>query len=105
MLHNFFKRKPRNTALILWFKELGIKDVPLVGGKNASLGEMYQKLTSQGIHVPNGFAISAQAYFYFIKKAGLRQEIKKILADLNTKKMENLCNFVSGKKRPAIFLN
>ncbi len=81
----FLKRK-----FIYWFDQISMKDVPRVGGKNASLGEMYQKLTSQGIHVPNGFAISAQAYFYFLKKAGLRQEIRKILADLDTKKMKNL---------------
>ena len=44
---------------IRWFEELRIEDVPLVGGKNASLGEMYRELTSQGVRVPNGFAITA----------------------------------------------
>ncbi|MBI5222709.1 MAG: hypothetical protein HY980_04440, partial [Candidatus Magasanikbacteria bacterium] len=48
-----------STKNILWFKEIEIKDVPLVGGKNASLGEMYSKLTVKGISVPNGFAITA----------------------------------------------
>jgi len=47
---------------IKWFNELNIKDVDLVGGKNASLGEMYQNLTEEGIHIPNGFAITADAY-------------------------------------------
>lgn len=44
---------------IRWFKDISIKDVPLVGGKNASLGEMYSHLSSKGINIPNGFAISA----------------------------------------------
>jgi pyruvate,water dikinase len=46
---------------IRWFAELGIEDVALVGGKNASLGEMYRELTPQGIRVPNGFAVTAAA--------------------------------------------
>jgi pyruvate,water dikinase len=50
------------SQYIKWFKELGIKDVELVGGKNASLGEMYQNLTKEGIRIPNGFAITADAY-------------------------------------------
>jgi len=75
---------------ILWFEEIGINDVPLVGGKNASLGEMYQKLVSKGIRVPNGFAITAYAYRYFLKYAGIEDEIKKILKDLDTGNYENL---------------
>ena len=69
---------------ILWFNEIGIEDVPLVGGKNASLGEMYQNLESKGIKVPNGFAITAYAYRYFLKYAGIEDEIKKVLKGLDT---------------------
>lgn len=69
---------------ILWFAEVGIDDVPLVGGKNASLGEMYQKLGGKGIKIPNGFAITAYAYRYFLKYAGIEEEIKKILKGLDT---------------------
>jgi len=47
---------------ILWFNEISKEDVPLVGGKNASLGEMFSKLTKKGINIPNGFAITAQAF-------------------------------------------
>lgn len=75
---------------ILWFGEVGIDDVPLVGGKNASLGEMYQKLVSKGIKVPNGFAITAYAYRYFLKYAGIEEEIKKVLKGLDTHDLYNL---------------
>ena len=50
------------TDYIRWFRELGIDDVDLVGGKNASLGEMYQNLSAEGIRIPNGFAITVDAY-------------------------------------------
>jgi pyruvate,water dikinase len=75
---------------ILWFNEIGIEDVPLVGGKNASLGEMYQQLESKGIKVPNGFAITAYAYRYFLKYAGIEEEIKKILKNLDTHDLPGL---------------
>ena len=51
---------------IKWFRELGIGDVDLVGGKNASLGEMYQNLSKEGIRIPNGFAITADAYRHIL---------------------------------------
>ncbi len=51
---------------IQWFKEVGIEDVPEVGGKNASLGEMYQNLIDEGVRVPNGFAVTASAYKYVL---------------------------------------
>lgn len=79
-----------DDKLILWFDEIGIEDVPLVGGKNASLGEMYQKLSSKGINVPNGFAVSASAYRYFLEYAHIEKEIVDILKDLDTHKLDNL---------------
>ncbi|MFC1752371.1 phosphoenolpyruvate synthase [Thermoproteota archaeon] len=85
MSHNWKK-----NAFILWFDQIGIEDVPLVGGKNASLGEMYQNLTSKGVGVPNGFAVSAYAYRYILEKAGIMDDIKNALKDLNTKDMQNL---------------
>ncbi len=92
MFKKLFKRlsPTRKKALILWFKELGIKDVPLVGGKNASLGEMYQKLTPKGVAIPNGFAVTAFAYHHLLKSAGIKDDIQRILRDLNVKKIANL---------------
>ncbi len=75
---------------ILWFDQVGIEDVGLVGGKNASLGEMYRNLTPQGVKVPNGFAVTAYAYRYFVEKTGLKDRIHQILQGLNTKDMHNL---------------
>jgi len=79
-----------DEKLILWFDEIGIEDVPLVGGKNASLGEMYQKLTAKGVAVPHGFAITAYAYRHLLKDAGIEQAIKDALAGLDTTDMKNL---------------
>lgn len=64
---------------ILWFKELSIKDIPAVGGKNASLGEMYCQLKKKGAPVPNGFTVTADAYNYFLKKSGIKGKILEIL--------------------------
>ncbi len=63
---------------ILWFEELGIKDVGVVGGKNASLGELYNNLVPKGVNIPNGFATTAEAYFYFLES----QELDKKIADI-----------------------
>ena len=75
---------------IKWFSEVGIEDVPVVGGKNAALGEMYRNLVPLGVNVPNGFALTADAYRHFFKDTGLDEKIKEILSDLNTKDIRNL---------------
>ena len=92
MLKKILKRMNRKKAMVLWFDELGIKDVPLVGGKNASLGEMYQKLTPKGVNIPNGYAITAYAYHYLLEHAGIKDDIKRILSDLDVKSIANLEN-------------
>ncbi|NTV13400.1 MAG: phosphoenolpyruvate synthase [Desulfobulbaceae bacterium] len=79
-----------DEALILWFDEIGIGDVHLVGGKNASLGEMYQNLTAKGVAIPHGFAITAYAYRYLLKAAGIAQSIEDALAGLDTHDLHNL---------------
>lgn len=80
----------KETKFILWFNEIGIEDVPLVWGKNASLGEMYTNLTPKGVNIPNGFAITAYAYRYLLEQTGAQEKIKEILSDLNTEDMDNL---------------
>ena len=73
-----------------WFEDLRIEDVPSVGGKNASLGEMIKSLGEKGVNVPSGFAITAYAYKYMIEKAGIDTQIRSILSDLNTHDVNNL---------------
>jgi len=80
----------KKITFIKFFKEINIFDVPIVGGKNASLGEMYQKLANKGILVPNGFATTANAYRYFLESTGLKKIIKKDLEGLNTKNVRDL---------------
>lgn len=80
----------KSKKFILWFDELGIEDVPFVGGKNASLGEMYRNLTKKGVRIPNGFAVTSYAYDYFLEKGNVKSELRKILKGLDTKNMRNL---------------
>lgn len=68
---------------IRFFETLGIEDVPLVGGKNASLGEMIQALVPQGVPVPNGFAITAEAYHYLLDSNELEPKMHAVLDALN----------------------
>jgi len=75
---------------IIWFKDLSIKDVLLVGGKNASLGEMYNLLTKKDVNIPNGFAVTAAAYTKFLEANQLTPKIKETLKGLNTYNIANL---------------
>ncbi|MCD6108381.1 MAG: phosphoenolpyruvate synthase [Thermoplasmata archaeon] len=77
-------------VFVKWFEELGMNDVPLVGGKNASLGEMIRNLGKKGVKVPSGFAVTAYAYKYTIEKAGVDKKIKEILSNLDVHAVENL---------------
>ena len=71
------------SGYIRFFEEMGIDDVPLVGGKNASLGEMFQKLSDRGVRVPHGFAITAEAYRYMLDEAGAWERLHAELDDLD----------------------
>ena len=75
-----------DNGLILWFKDVGMKDTAIVGGKNASLGEMYSNLSKEGVCVPNGFASTIKAYWLFLDKAGIRNEIKKLVNEIGKNK-------------------
>jgi len=90
-------------VFIKWFEELRIEDVPLVGGKNASLGEMIRNLREKDVNVPGGFAITAYAYKYTIEKAGIDKKIKTILKDLNTHNVKNLAE--RGEKIRTLIKN
>ena len=75
---------------IRWFEQLTIDDVPLVGGKNASLGEMYQDLTPQGVRIPNGFAVTAEAYRYMLDQAGAWDALRATLQGLDPNNVQDL---------------
>lgn len=90
-------------AFVLWFDQVGIEDVGLVGGKNASLGEMIQQLMSKGVNVPTGFAVTAQAFRYFMQKAGLEQRLRQLLADLDVENIDNLRE--RGKQARTLILD
>ncbi|MEB3182179.1 MAG: phosphoenolpyruvate synthase [Nostocaceae cyanobacterium] len=92
----------REQALVLPFREVGIVDIPLVGGKNASLGEMIQELDPKGVKVPDGFATTAFAYRYFIEKAELEAKLRAIFADLDVEDVNNLRQ--RGKQARSLML-
>ncbi len=75
---------------ILWFKEISKKDVGLVGGKNASLGEMFSQLNKKGIRVPDGFATTSYAYWSFLEVNNLLPKLKKIFKKLDTRNIKKL---------------
>jgi len=80
---------------ILWFKDVSIDDVPLVGGKNASLGEMYRELTKKGVNIPNGFALTAYAYDYFMVKSELNAKINRLLRKIRKGNIRSLNRYGS----------
>ncbi|AKG20050.1 phosphoenolpyruvate synthase [Calothrix sp. 336/3] len=93
----------QGESLVLWFEEVGIGDIPLVGGKNASLGEMIQQLVPQGVNVPMGFATTAYAYRYFIQSAGLEAQLRELFADLDTNDVKDLRE--RGKKARSLLMH
>ncbi len=68
---------------IRFFEEVGVADVELVGGKNASLGEMYRELSDEGVLVPHGFAITADAYRYMLDAAGATERLRTTLEGMD----------------------
>jgi pyruvate,water dikinase len=97
------KLTTKEKSLILWFNEIGINDIQLVGGKNASLGEMIQQLTPKGVNVPMGFATTAYAYRYFIESAGLEAQLRELFADLDVENVNNLRE--RGKKARSLLIH
>ncbi len=81
----------KNTCqYIRWFEELGSTDVAIVGGKNASLGEMYSCLTPKGVRVPNGFATTAEAYRMVLEHAGAWDELRQLFASFDVNDVQAL---------------
>ncbi|MEX1098016.1 MAG: phosphoenolpyruvate synthase, partial [Planctomycetales bacterium] len=78
------------SPFIRWFAEIGIEDVPLVGGKNASLGEMFRELTPAGIRIPDGFAITAEAYRHFLRETGLDRTVRDFIGRLDPEDVHSL---------------
>ena len=100
---NLSGQQAKESSFILWFEEVGIDDIPLVGGKNASLGEMIQQLGSKGVNVPTGFATTAFAYRYFIEKAGLESQLRELFADLDLDDVLDLR--ARGKQARSMVMN
>ncbi len=80
----------KSKKLALWLKDVSNKDTKLVGGKNASLGEMFSKLSKKGINIPDGFALTSSAYWYFLKENGIDKKLKEIFKNFNPKSLASL---------------
>jgi len=85
------------------FKDLKLTDTPLVGGKNSSLGQMISELSKKGIRIPNGFAITAQAYWYFIEQNNLLEKMKEVMGRLKNKEDIATLKAVGREIRGLIF--
>lgn len=69
----------QDAAYIRWFADIGSEDIALVGGKNASIGEMYRELTPKGVKIPDGFAVTAEGYWHVLSSAGILDDLKETL--------------------------
>src|SRR5688572_17802302 len=104
-LHSFpgtTGRRPPMPKFTLDFREINLSLLPEVGGKNASLGEMFRKLADQGVRVPDGFATRARAYWAFLDQAGIRLKLAAALEPLDTRAFSNLREV--GEKCRSIIL-
>ncbi|RYE75664.1 MAG: phosphoenolpyruvate synthase, partial [Oxalobacteraceae bacterium] len=81
-----------DSSFIRWFSDIAAADVPLVGGKNASLGEMYRELEGQGIRVPNGFAVTADAYRYTLGQGDAWHKLQDVLDGLDPSDVDDLAH-------------
>jgi pyruvate,water dikinase len=88
------------SKYVRFFGEIGIEDVPIVGGKNASLGEMYQNLSQEGVRVPNGFAITAEGYRHMLREAGALAPLHEAIDKLDPEDVADLAR--AGKRAREI---
>src|ERR1019366_7273020 len=87
---------------IRWFRDLSMSDLPLVGGKNASLGEMFQQLAPLGVRIPDGFAVTAPAYREALDQAGVWGELHRLLDGLDKRDTDALAR-VGARAREAVY--
>src|SRR5579863_6693373 len=80
------------------FRELGLSDVPLVGGKTASLGELFTVLTPKGINVPDGFAVTAAAYRDALEESGCREQLRQLVEGLDRGSVQDLARRASAAR-------
>lgn len=99
----------QDRRIVIWYKDLTIEDVPIVGGKNAALGEMVRELMPLGVKVPDGFAVTADAYDYFLDSTGIRDQIEAVLKDLDVhdvddlgRRGEEVRNIILGAELPEV---
>src|SRR5689334_24858719 len=90
-------------SLIMKFTDISINDVAKVGGKNASLGEMFNRLPGDEIPIPEGFAVTADAFWLFIDRNRLRDKLNELLGNLDTKDFSNLAYI--GKQARSLILS
>ena len=79
-----------SSGYLRWFKDIRLEDVSLVGGKTASLGELYSGLSPEGVRVPNGFAIAATAYRDALTQAGAWDELRDLLTKVDKRRISDL---------------
>ena len=79
-----------NDVYVRWFSGIRLGDVPLVGGKNASLGELYSELSNVGVRVPNGFAVTAAAYREALDNAKAWEPLHQLLDGLDKRQVDVL---------------
>jgi len=75
---------------ILWFREISKEDIPLVGGKNASLGEMISELSKKGVNIPDGFCLTSRAFWYFLKENKIDKALQEIFKRFNPQSLKSL---------------
>ena len=92
----------QSAKYVRWFRDIKIEDVALVGGKNASLGEMYRELTRQGVRIPNGFAVTTEAYWHVVNSGGIVGKLEETMAGLDKANVADLAK--RGKKARDLIL-
>jgi len=93
----------QDAAYIRWFADIRNEDVGLVGGKNASLGEMYSELTPKGVKIPDGFAVTAEGYRHVLTSAGILDDLKEALAGLDRSDVTDIAK--RGRRARGLILS